>query len=118
MVAARLDWVCGGDQTGEVEGDAVQQMQALGIHPEAMSRQLLAIVDAGDRSERVRSISVPTLVQHGADDTLLPPPHGAHTAELVVGAEYVVYEGMGHNLPDEVVPLLVKDIVDHLQGAE
>ncbi|NKB97173.1 MAG: alpha/beta fold hydrolase [Pseudomonadales bacterium] len=103
---------------GDAEGDGAAQMEALGIYPEAMPRQLLAIVAAGDRSEQVQSIAVPTLVQHGAQDTLLPPPHGAHTAELIGDAKYVVYDDMGHNLPDEVVPLLVKDIVAHIEAAE
>lgn len=103
---------------GDAEGDSAAQMEALGIYPEAMPRQLLAIVAAGDRSKQVQSITVPTLVQHGAEDTLLPPPHGAHTAELISDATYVVYDDMGHDLPDEVVPLLVKDIVTHIEAAE
>lgn len=103
---------------GEVDGESAERMAALGIYPEAMPRQLLAIVAAGDRSEQVKSIAVPTLVQHGADDTLLPPPHGAHTAALIGDAKYVVYDGMGHNLPDEVIPSLLKDIISHIEGAE
>lgn len=103
---------------GAAEGDATAQLREMGLYPEAMPRQLLAIVDAGDRSEQVKTISVPTLVQHGANDTLLPPPHGAHTAELISGAKYVVYEGMGHDMPEDVVPSIVADIVAHVQGAD
>ena len=98
----------------EAGEDAYAQLHAMGIFPEAMPRQLLAIMAAGDRSEEVKTISVPTLVQHGALDTLLPPPHGAHTAELISGSKYIVYEGMGHNMPDEVVPELVADILEHV----
>ena len=54
-----------------------------GFYPEAMPRQMTAIMKAGDRSEQVRSIKVSTLVQHGVNDTLLPPDHGEHTAELI-----------------------------------
>ena len=53
---------------------------------------------------------MPTLVVHGEDDALLPPAHGEHTAGLIEGARYVVYPGMGHNLPETVVPLLVADM--------
>ena len=50
---------------------------------------------------------------HGEDDALLPPAHGEHTAELIAGARYVVYAGMGHNLPEAVVPELVADMDTH-----
>lgn len=103
---------------GDAEGDAMAQLQAMGFYPEAMPRQLVAIVAAGDRSEQVQTISVPTLVQHGINDTLLPPPHGEHTAELIEGSKYVVYEGMGHDMPEEVVPTLVADIVAHVTAAD
>jgi len=84
-----------------------------GIFPDAFPRQILAIVAAGDRSEQVRSITVPTLVQHGEDDPLLPPAHGVHTAELISGANLKTYAGMGHNMPDAVVPKIVADMLVH-----
>ncbi len=95
------------------EGDVAAQLNAIGIYPEAMPRQMMAIVAAGDRSEQVRGISVPTLVVHGENDTLLPPPHGAHTHELINGSKYVVYEGMGHDLPEAVVPQIVSAMSTH-----
>ncbi len=98
---------------GDAEGDQTAQLNAMGIYPEAMPRQLLAIVAAGDRSEQVKTISVPTLVLHGEDDALLPPPHGEHTAELIPGARFIQYSGMGHDLPAEVVPQLVADMTQH-----
>ena len=58
---------------GDSDGDAAANLQATGIFPEAMPRQLMAIIDAGDRSAQVQSIQVPTLVLHGEEDTLLPP---------------------------------------------
>jgi len=82
-----------------------------GFFPEAMPRQLTAIFKAGDRSEQVRSIKVPTLVQHGINDTLLPPDHGEHTAELIRNSKLKIYKKMGHNLPPEVLPLVIEDMV-------
>ena len=82
-----------------------------GFYPEAMPRQLTAIFKAGDRSEQVRSIKVPTLVQHGINDTLLPPDHGEHTAELIRNSKLKIYKKMGHNLPPEVLPLVIEDMV-------
>jgi len=85
---------------------------AYGFYPEAMPRQLTAIFKSGDRSEQVRSIKVPTLVQHGIDDTLLPPDHGEHTADLISNSKLKIYENMGHNLPPEVLPLVIEDMVN------
>lgn len=100
------------------EGDATRALHEIGIYPEALPRQLMAIVQAGDRSESVASISVPTLVQHGADDTMFPPPHGEHTATLIKGSRLVIYPGMGHNLPQEVLPAVVDDMVMHFRATD
>ena len=83
-----------------------------GFYPEAMPRQMTAIMKAGDRSEQVRSIKVSALVQHGVNDTLLPPDHGEHTAELIKDSKLKIYENMGHNLPPEVLPLVIEDMVN------
>jgi len=90
----------------------VEQMSSYGFYPESMPRQLTAIFHAGDRSEQVKNINVKTLVQHGANDPLLPPDHGRHTAELIEGSKLVIYEGMGHNLPPEVLPTVISDMLD------
>ena len=83
-----------------------------GFYPEAMPRQMTAIMKAGDRSEQIRSIKVSALVQHGVNDTLLPPDHGEHTAELIKDSKLKIYENMGHNLPPEVLPLVIEDMVN------
>ena len=77
-----------------------------------MPRQLTAIFHAGDRSEQVKKINVKTLVQHGANDPLLPPDHGRHTAELIQGSKLIIYERMGHDLPAEVLPTVISDMLD------
>ena len=83
-----------------------------------MPRQLTAIFKAGDRSNIIREISVPTLVQHGENDTLLPEDHGEHTAKLIDGSEYKVYSDMGHNLPPEVLPFVMKDMIQFFKENE
>tara|TARA_B100000029_G_scaffold60471_1_gene54439 strand:+ start:232 stop:1104 length:873 start_codon:yes stop_codon:yes gene_type:complete len=88
------------------------EAHSYGFYPEAMPRQMTAIMKAGDRSEQVRSIKVSTLVQHGVNDTLLPPDHGEHTAELISNSKLKIYENMGHNLPPEVLPFVIEDMVN------
>jgi pimeloyl-ACP methyl ester carboxylesterase len=107
----------GGDDESESEGERAARLESFGLHLDAMPRQIMAILKSGDRSEEVRTISAPTLVIHGQQDTLIKPEHGAYTAELIEGSEYIVYEEMGHNLPESVMPELVSAMLGHM-GSE
>lgn len=76
----------------------------------AIARQAVATVASGDRSARLRDLDVPTLVVHGLADTVCDPSGGRATAAAIPGAELVLIEGMGHNLP----PGLWSRIADHV----
>ena len=81
-----------------------------GYDPVGVARQLLAIHASGDRTEGLGAVDVPTLVIHGADDPLVQLPGGEATAKAVPGAELMVLDGMGHNLPRELWPQIVDGI--------
>ena len=66
------------------------------------TRQAIATVASGDRTERLRHLQVPTLVIHGSRDTLIDPSGGRRTAEVIPGARYVEIDGMGHDYPPPV----------------
>lgn len=76
----------------------------------AIARQAVATVASGDRTERLRALDVPTLVLHGLADTFCDPSGGRATAAAIPGAELVLIDGMGHNLP----PGLWERIADHV----
>jgi pimeloyl-ACP methyl ester carboxylesterase len=76
----------------------------------AIARQAVATVASGDRTKLLHSLDVPTLVLHGLADTLCDPSGGRATAAAIPGAELVLIEGMGHNLP----PGLWERIADHI----
>ncbi|MBL8309285.1 MAG: alpha/beta hydrolase [Burkholderiales bacterium] len=75
--------------------------------PRGTSKQLAAIIASGDRSAEVRSITVPTLVIHGADDPLVPLENGEDTARKIRGARLEVIPGMGHDF-GAIVPIIDK----------
>ncbi len=75
------------------------------------ARQLWAIADSGDRVELLKTIGQPTLVLHGREDTLVPYQGGEHTAELVKGSKFLMLEGMGHNIDEANLPIIVREIL-------
>jgi pimeloyl-ACP methyl ester carboxylesterase len=81
-----------------------------GLNPAGTLRQLAAIIASGDRRPLLRSITAPTLVIHGTRDRLIPPSGGRDTARAVPGAELMMIEGMGHDLPRAVWPRLLDAI--------
>lgn len=87
-------------------------------YPEGTSRQYAAIMASPPRSERLKSLKVPTLVLHGSVDTLIRPEGGRHTAQCITGAEYHEIEGWGHDMPPQMAPLVTGFIVPFVQKIE
>ena len=84
--------------------------------PEGANRQLLAIFSQKNIRELVRTISVPTLVVHGAGDLLIPPARGKETAELIPGATFQSIDGMGHDIPPGLGKLLAEIVLAHIRS--
>ncbi|MEU9918460.1 alpha/beta fold hydrolase [Streptomyces sp. NPDC051001] len=61
-------------------------------------------------------IAAPTLVVHGDHDPLLPLAHGRALRDAVPGAELLVLEGAGHDLPKAVWDDFVPALVRHTRG--
>ncbi|MDQ1051147.1 alpha/beta fold hydrolase [Streptomyces sp. V4I2] len=61
-------------------------------------------------------IAAPTLVVHGDHDPLLPPAHGEALRDAIPGAELLVLEGAGHDLPRPVWDDFVSALARHTEG--
>jgi pimeloyl-ACP methyl ester carboxylesterase len=72
--------------------------------PAGVARQLGAVLTTPDRTHDLKAVSVPTLVIHGSEDALVNVSGGRATAAAVPGAELLVVDGMGHDLPRAVWP--------------
>jgi pimeloyl-ACP methyl ester carboxylesterase len=86
--------------------------------PIGVARQAIATVASGDRTERLRLLKVSTLVIHGLADRMCDPSGGRATAEAIPGAELVLIDGMGHDLPPGLRSQLAARIAGFVWRAE
>jgi pimeloyl-ACP methyl ester carboxylesterase len=84
--------------------------------PDGVARQMQAVIADGSRVDRLRRLSVPTLVIHGADDPLIPVAAGHDTAAAIAGARLEIIAGMGHNIPTALAPRIVEIVVAFVRG--
>jgi pimeloyl-ACP methyl ester carboxylesterase len=96
---------------GDQLEDAVERGRAEGAidrayYPTGTGRQLVAILAAKSRLERLKQVQVPTLVIHGNEDVLVPIENGRLVAEAVPGARLIEVDGMGHDLPQRAWPVM------------
>ncbi|MFF4160199.1 alpha/beta fold hydrolase [Streptomyces sp. NPDC001678] len=83
-----------------------------------MLRQAIAVLASGDRTERLRSLRLPTLVIHGAEDVMCDVSGGRATAAAVPGATLEIFDGLGHNFPRELWPVIATLIAELVHRAE
>lgn len=84
------------------------------FHPNGPARQMAAVIASGDRTEKLRRVTTPTLVIHGDDDPLVNVQGGIDTANAIPNAELMLIPGMGHNLPVETWPEIMERIAAHI----
>jgi pimeloyl-ACP methyl ester carboxylesterase len=76
------------------------------------ARQLFAIMSSPDRTPGLRALDLPALVIHGTGDPLVQAVGGQATAAAIPGADLVLIEGMGHDLPEPLWP----EVIGHIEG--
>lgn len=81
--------------------------------PNGMMFQAAAMFASGDRTRALRSLRTPTLVIHGRVDPLVKLSGGEATARAVPGAQLLVLNDMGHDLPRPLWPTLTDAIGAH-----
>lgn len=89
-----------------------------GAHPAGVTRQLLAILADGDRTDRLTRVTAPTLVIHGRADPLIDLSGGQATAKAISGARLLVFDDMGHDIPSSLVGPLIDAISAHVEAVE
>ncbi|MFT6408091.1 MAG: pimeloyl-ACP methyl ester carboxylesterase [Arenicella sp.] len=75
--------------------------------PNGYTHQMAAIMESGDRRHLLRKIKVPTQVIHGKSDVLVPVEGGIDTAKHIKNSKLELIEGMGHDLPRQLIPRFI-----------
>jgi pimeloyl-ACP methyl ester carboxylesterase len=83
---------------------------ARSYRPTGVARQLLAVIAAPDRTQKLRQLQCPSLVIHGQEDPLVPLACGQATAAAIAGSELFTIERMGHDLPEQLWQTLTTKI--------
>ena len=73
-----------------------------------------AVNSSPSRLGRLAGISLPTLVVHGTADPVFPVEHALALADGIPDAGLWLVEGLGHEVPDGLVPELLDRIREHL----
>ena len=81
-----------------------------GYSASGVMRQMLAILKQPDRTPRLRSLRIPAHVVHGMADKMVHVSGGRSTATAIPGAELVLIDGMGHDLPPALFATFVEAI--------
>ena len=71
-------------------------------YPWGVARHFGAIIASGSLAHYDRQITAPTVVLHGKADKLQRPFGGRVVARTIPGARLRLFDGMGHDLPEEL----------------
>jgi pimeloyl-ACP methyl ester carboxylesterase len=86
------------------------QMVTRSYRPVGTARQLMAVVADGDRTPMLARIKAPTRVIHGQADPLVPVAAAHDLVARIGGAQADIIPGMGHDLPQQVLPRIADGI--------
>jgi pimeloyl-ACP methyl ester carboxylesterase len=80
-------------------------------YPAGVARHFSAVLGSGSLAHYDKLITAPTLVIHGRADKLMRPSGGRAVAKSIRRARLVLFDGMGHDLPEP----LWDDVVGELK---
>jgi pimeloyl-ACP methyl ester carboxylesterase len=75
-----------------------------------------AVSSSPHRKDRLKEISLPTLVIHGTEDAILPLDHGQALADGIPNAKLMVLEGAGHEIPEQMTEEITSRMIEHFNS--
>jgi len=89
-----------------------------GIYPKGSARHTAAHAWTGDLRPALAKLTLPTLVVQGKDDPMQSWRGGQVVAETIPGARFLLLPGVGHDLPREVWPTVLDEIMAMTQSEQ
>jgi pimeloyl-ACP methyl ester carboxylesterase len=74
-----------------------------------------AVSIAGSRYDKLKLLSIPTLIIHGKSDPFIPIEHGKKCVSVIPKAQSLWLDAMGHDIPDKLVDTLSKKIITNFR---
>lgn len=100
-------------QGDELLADMFRQSWERGLYPRGILQQFTGIMATGGFGRLLRRVEAPTTVIHGSHDPLIRPAGGKFSARAIPGAQLEIIRGMGHDLPEVVLPQIAGLIRDN-----
>jgi pimeloyl-ACP methyl ester carboxylesterase len=96
----------------QLRAEAIESYER-SYYPWGVARHFDAVLGSGSLRRYNRRTTAPTVVIHGRADKLMRPSGGRAVARAIDGARLVTFDGMGHDLPqqlwDQVIGVLSKN---------
>ncbi len=74
-----------------------------------------AVLLSGSRYDKLKLLSIPTLIVHGKSDLFIPIDHSKKCVSIIPYADSLWLDGMGHDIPDNLVDTLSKKIITNFK---
>jgi pimeloyl-ACP methyl ester carboxylesterase len=100
----------------QVRAEAVEGYER-SYYPWGVARHFSAIMASGSLLGYNRRTVAPTVVIHGRADKLMPPSGGRAVARAINGARLVLFDGMGHDLPQQLWDRLISVLTSNFADA-
>ncbi|MCB9409889.1 alpha/beta hydrolase [Mycolicibacterium sp.] len=92
-----------------LRADAIEAYERA-YYPQGIGRHFAAILGSGSLGRYDKQITAPTVVIHGRADTLMRPAGGRAIAKAIPGARLVLFDGMGHDLPEPLFDDIIVEL--------
>jgi len=100
----------------QIRADAAESYDR-SFYPAGVARHFSAVLASGSLLAYNRQTVAPTVVIHGRADKLARPVGGRAVARAINGARLVLFDGMGHDLPQQLWDRLISVLTSNFAEA-
>jgi pimeloyl-ACP methyl ester carboxylesterase len=100
----------------QIRADAAESYDRC-FYPSGVARHFSAVLASGSLLTYNRQTSAPTVVIHGRADKLARPIGGRAVARAIKGSRLVLFDGMGHDLPQQLWDRLINVLTSNFAEA-